>query len=103
MFSLAVAYAVIIVTGATPGLVALITVAIGTIVALFPRLFGLPVALSISPGPLGWLRGEPYRQDFLLHDLAVAGIAGCITLISVAVPKDVRNIHWICYHRGIDD
>lgn len=102
VFALGVAYAVNILSGAAPGVAAFATTVLVAGAMLAPPQLGLAPPLSLSPGPLGWLRGEPYRWAFAVHALVVVTLAAIITLATTFLPRDVRDIRWIAGRRGKD-
>lgn len=101
LFGIAVSYAVNVWTGTTPGTAAFAVGSIMSVAMLLPMV-GLPVWFSLSPGPLGWGRGEAYRWSFLLHDLIILVIAGAIIFMVLIVPRDLRQLRWIVNYRGSD-
>jgi hypothetical protein len=102
LFALAVGFLVSMLTGAVPGVVALVTAIIVVGVMLLPSLLGLPIAMSLSPGPLGWLRGEGLHTAFLVHAAVVLGLALALFWIALTVPRDIRRVRWIANFRGHD-
>lgn len=101
-FALAVGYALSTVTGATPGVAGFATTVIVAGTMLAPPQLGLAAPMSLSPGPLGWLRGEPYRWEMAAHTLAVAAVAAAVTFGAASAPRDVRDVRWIARFRGKD-
>lgn len=101
-FALAVGYAVSTVSGAAPGAGAFATVAIVVATMLVPPQAGLDAPLSLSPGPLGWRRGEPYAWWFAVHALLVVALATAITVGAASLPRDIRDVRWIARFRASD-
>ena len=102
LFALVLGFAMFVYTGASPGTVAFLVAVAALGAMLAPLLFQLPVEYSLSPGPLGWLRGFPYRWEFLIHNLIVTALTICIVLVTLLAPRDVRSIYWITHYQGYD-
>ena len=102
LLALVTAFAVATATGASPSVVAFSVAVLVLGAALIPPLSGLPPVFPLSPGPLGWLRGEPPQAVFLAHDAAVAGVAAVILAGVLSLPRDVRGLRWVSSFRGQD-
>jgi hypothetical protein len=102
VFVLASGFTIVVLTGASPGVAALGTAIVVAGAMFVLPLLSLPITLSLSPGPLGWRRGEPYHAAFLVHNAVILGVAVIIVWIALHVPRDARRIRWIANFRGRD-
>ena len=70
------------------------------ILMLLPPFTGLPIWVSLSPGPLGWYRGTLINAQVVMHSLVVFCISLSMLYITLRFPRQPHRLTWIRYFRG---